>query len=48
MNINKSSFIGLMLISVSFVGNACAGMDEDVFQLQKSWEKIKYQMPITQ
>jgi tetratricopeptide (TPR) repeat protein len=48
MNIIKNSLWSLTLITFLFAGNAFAGMDEDVFQLQKSWEKLKYQTPLAQ
>ena len=48
MNIIKNSLSSLTLITFLFAGNAFAGMDEDVFQLQKSWEKLKYQTPLAQ
>lgn len=48
MNVIKPTLSVLSLISVLFVGNAFAGMDEDIFQLQKSWEKLKYQTPLPQ
>lgn len=48
MNIIKKSLSSLTLISILFAGNAFAGMDEDVFQLQKTWEKLKYQTPEAQ
>jgi len=48
MNIIKNSLSSLTLITFLFAGNAFAGMDEDVLQLQKSWEKLKYQTPLAQ
>ena len=48
MNILKTSFSRLMVISAFLANSAFAGMDEDVFQLQKSWEKLKYQTPVAQ
>lgn len=36
-------FAGLLLAN-----QAWAGMNEDVFQLQKTWEKLKYQTPVSQ
>lgn len=48
MNNIKNSLSSLTLITLLFSGNAFAGMDEDVFQLQKSWEKLKYQTPLAQ
>ena len=48
MNIIKNSLSSLTFITILFASNAFAGMDEDVFQLQKSWEKLKYQTPVAQ
>lgn len=48
MNIIKNSLSSLTLITFLFAGNAFAGMDEDLVQLQKSWEKLKYQTPLAQ
>lgn len=43
----KTTLSGLMLIFLSFSSAAFAGMNEDIVQLQKSWEKLKYQTPAT-
>ena len=45
MNIVRKTLLGLMLIFLSFSNAAFAGMNEDVVQLQKTWEKLKYQTP---
>ena len=44
----KNVLTSLSIIGILFTGNAYAGMDEDVYQLQKSWEKLKYQTPVNQ
>lgn len=41
----KTTLSGLMLIFLSLSSAAFAGMNEDIAQLQKSWEKLKYQTP---
>ena len=48
MKVVKIGLSSLVFISVLFTTNAFAGMDEDIFKLQKSWEEIKYQMPVSQ
>lgn len=45
MNIVRKTLLSLMLVFLSFSNVAFAGMNEDVIQLQKSWEKLKYQTP---
>lgn len=45
MNIIKKTLSALMLVIFSISNIAFAGMSEDVVQLQKSWEKLKYQTP---
>jgi tetratricopeptide (TPR) repeat protein len=45
MNIVRKSLLGLMLVFLSFSNTVFAGMNEDIVQLQKSWEKLKYQTP---
>lgn len=45
MNIIKKIVSGFMLALLSVSGSAFAGMNEDIIQLQKSWEKLKYQTP---
>lgn len=45
MNIVRKTLLGLMLVFLSFSNAAFAGMNEDIVQLQKSWEKLKYQTP---
>lgn len=47
---NNIKKIGLLLASLlTFAtGTAIAGVEEDVSQLQKSWEKVKYQTPSAQ
>lgn len=41
----KKILSGLLLILLSVSSTAFAGMNEDIVQLQKSWEKLKYQTP---
>lgn len=48
MNIVTKKLFGLMLVGLLFSNVTLAGMNEDVVQLQKSWEKLKYQTPTTQ
>jgi hypothetical protein len=48
MNIVTKKLFGLMLIGLLFSNVTFAGMNEDVVQLQKSWEKLKYQTPTAQ
>lgn len=45
MNIVRKTLLSFMLVFLSFSNAAFAGMNEDVIQLQKSWEKLKYQTP---
>jgi tetratricopeptide (TPR) repeat protein len=45
MNIARKTLLSLMLVFLSLSNAAFAGMNEDVIQLQKSWEKLKYQTP---
>jgi tetratricopeptide (TPR) repeat protein len=47
MHIVRKTLLGLMLVFLSFSNAAFAGMNEDIVQLQKSWEKLKYQTPAT-
>jgi tetratricopeptide (TPR) repeat protein len=43
----KNVFL-LLTALLTFTNTAIAGVEEDVSQLQKSWEKVKYQSPTTQ
>lgn len=45
MNIVRKTLLSFMLVFLSFSNAAFAGMNEDIIQLQKSWEKLKYQTP---
>lgn len=45
MNIVRKTLLSLVLVFLSFSNAAFAGMNEDIVQLQKSWEKLKYQTP---
>lgn len=45
MNIVRKTLLGLMLAFLYFSNAAFAGMNEDIVQLQQSWEKLKYQTP---
>ena len=45
MNIVRKTLLGSILVILSFSNAAFAGMNEDVFQLQKAWDKLKYQTP---
>lgn len=40
----KNVFL-LLTALLTFTNTAIAGVEEDVSQLQKSWEKVKYQSP---
>ncbi len=46
MNIVRKTLLSFMLVFLSFSSTAFAGMNEDIIQLQQSWEKLKYQTPI--
>lgn len=43
----KNVFL-LLTALLTFTNTAIAGVEEDVSQLQKSWEKVKYQSPTVQ
>jgi tetratricopeptide (TPR) repeat protein len=43
----KNVFL-LLSALLTFTNTAIAGVEEDVSQLQKSWEKVKYQTPTTE
>ena len=45
MNIVRKTLLSLILVFLSFSNAAFAGVHEDIVQLQKSWEKLKYQTP---
>jgi tetratricopeptide (TPR) repeat protein len=47
MNLIKKVAISLF-VSGMFLQNAIAGVDEDVFQLKKSWEHLKYKTPLNE
>ena len=47
MNLIKKVAISLF-VSGMFLQNAIAGVDEDVFQLKKSWEHLKYKTPLSE
>jgi tetratricopeptide (TPR) repeat protein len=47
MNIVRNTLLSLLFAFLSFSNAAFAGMNEDIVQLQKSWEKLKYQTPAT-
>ncbi|MGV3581246.1 MAG: tetratricopeptide repeat protein [Methylophilus sp.] len=44
----KKGLFGLMLGCFLFSNIALAGMNEEIIQLQKYWEKLKYQTPAAQ
>jgi tetratricopeptide (TPR) repeat protein len=48
MSYFKTAVLTLTLMMLFMTNQVMAGMDEDVFQLQKSWEKLKYQTPTNQ
>lgn len=48
MNIVAKTLSAFMLMVLLFTNAVFAGMNEDVVQLQKSWEKLKYQTPVAQ
>ena len=47
MNLVKKIVISLFVFSM-FLQSAIAGVDEDVFQLKKTWEQLKYKTPLSE
>lgn len=48
MRLLKQVLLGCTLAGMLVAGQAWAGMNEEIIQLQKSWEKLKYQTPVSQ
>ena len=47
MHLFKKIIVSLC-VSLMFLQSALAGVDEDVFQLKKTWEQLKYKTPLNE
>jgi hypothetical protein len=47
MNLVKKIVISLFLYGI-YMQASLAGVDEDVFQLKKTWEQLKYKTPLSE
>ena len=47
MNLVKKIAFSLFLYGI-YMQTSLAGVDEDVFQLKKTWEQLKYKTPLNE